>query len=286
MKALVTGAAGFAGRHLVAALRESGWRVLTASRRGPSDLTGDLLAIPLRVSVDVVFHLAGFANPSASVDDPSAAWMGNARATARVVREVSAGRYVVASSCHVYGPQPGRADESAPLSPRTPYAASKLCAEAMALASGKDVVVLRPYNHTGPGQSTHYVCPWIARQMAAAEAGRGPRVVEVRALAPKVDLFDVRDMVSAYRLAAEKGRKGEVYNVATGRPVPIRRVVEILLAQAKVPLRVQAREGRADVVSGNPSKFRSATGWRPLIPLSQTLVDLLAHERAREKQPG
>jgi GDP-4-dehydro-6-deoxy-D-mannose reductase len=105
--------------------------------------------------------------------------------------------------------------------------------------------------------------------------------MQLGALAPRRDFFDVRDMVRAYLLAAEKGRKGEVYNVATGRPVPIRRVLELLLGRAKIPLRVRAKEGRSDVLSGDASKFRSATGWRPLIPLAQTLSDLLSYERAR-----
>ena len=87
MKALVTGAAGFVGSHLVRELRQAGWRVLTADRHGDVDLPGDLLRIPLtRVSVDVVFHLAGFANPSASISDPAETWSGNAQATARVAR--------------------------------------------------------------------------------------------------------------------------------------------------------------------------------------------------------
>src|SRR6185503_1787845 len=87
MKALVTGAGGFVGSHLVRELRDAGWRVLTSDRRGDVDLPGDLLKLPLRsISVDVVFHLAGFANPSASISDPSDAWTGNAVATARVAR--------------------------------------------------------------------------------------------------------------------------------------------------------------------------------------------------------
>jgi len=282
MKALVTGADGFVGRHLAEALRNAGWRLTTTDRHGSVDLLGDLLQIPLpRERFDVVFHLAGFANPSASIEHPAAAWTGNAATTARVVREVRAGRFVVASSCLVYGPRPDRTNERMSVSPRTPYAAGKLCAEALALSSGKDVVILRPYNHTGPGQSDAYVCPAIARQIAHAEAGTGPKTVELGALAPRRDFFDVRDMVRAYLLAAEKGRKGEVYNVATGRPVPIRRVLELLLGQAKAPLQVHAKEGLADVVSGDASKFRSATGWRPVIPLAQTLADILAYERAR-----
>lgn len=281
MKALVTGAAGFVGGHLVRSLREAGWRVLTSDRRGSSDLPGDLLTLPLRsVSVDVVFHLAGFANPAASVEDPAAAYAGNAAATARVVREVRAGRFVIASTAHVYGPRSDRPSESSPVSPRTPYAASKLCGEGLALASGREAVVLRPYNHTGPGQSAAYVCPAIARQIARAEAGRGPRVVEVGALEPRRDFFDVRDMVEAYRLAAERAPAGEVYNVATGRPVRIGDLLRLMLAESRVPLRVRSRPGdRGDVMSGDSAKFRAATGWRPRIPLAQTLRDLLAHER-------
>lgn len=287
MKALVTGAAGFVGGHLVRLLRDEGWRVLTTDRRGDVDLPGDLLKIPLRaVSVDVVFHLAGFANPSASISDPADAWSGNAGATARLAREVRAGRIVVASTGQVYGPRSDRTAETAPVSPRTPYAASKLCAEALALASGKEVVVLRPYNHTGPGQSAAYVCPWIAGQIARAEAGRGPRVVEVNAVAPRRDFFDVRDMARAYLLAAEKARPGEAYNVATGDPVRIGDVLRLLLAEARVELKVRAREGRPDVMSGDSSKFRRTTGWRPRIPLRQTLRDLLDYERAATKQPG
>jgi GDP-4-dehydro-6-deoxy-D-mannose reductase len=284
MKALVTGAGGFVGRHLVRELRDAGWRVLTADRRGPVDLPGDLLTIPLRgVSVDVVFHLAGFANPSASVSEPADAWAGNAVATQRVSREIRAGRIVVASTGQVYGPRSDRPRESAPASPRTPYSASKLCAEALALSSGKEVVILRPYNHTGPGQSDAYVCPWIARQIARAEAGRGPRVVKIGALEPRRDFFDVRDMARAYRLAAEKARAGEVYNVATGRPVSIGEVLRLLLSGSRIPMAVSAGKGVADVVSGDASKFRSATGWRPTISLRRTLLDLLEFERAATK---
>jgi GDP-4-dehydro-6-deoxy-D-mannose reductase len=281
MKALVTGAGGFVGRHLVGALRESGWRVLTASRRGPADLVGDLLRIPLRgISVDVVFHLAGFANPSASVLHASLAYAGNAAAAARIVRELRAGRFVLASTCQVYAPHRAPVEESAGLAPRTPYSASKLCGEALARASGRDVVVIRPFNHTGPGQSDDYVCPRIARQIARAEAGLGPRIVQVGARSPRLDLFDVRDMALAYRLAAEKARRGEIYNVATGHPVLIEEILGLLMAESRIPLGVQGPQGIPGFSSGDSRKFRAATGWSPRIPLRQTLRDLLDYERS------
>jgi GDP-4-dehydro-6-deoxy-D-mannose reductase len=280
MKAFVTGASGFVGRYLTAALRDAGWRVITSARHGPADIPGDLLRAPLRgVSADVVFHLAGFSNPRQSLGDPAHSYADNAAVTARLLRDVRAGRTVVASTCQVYARNSSASSESAPLAPRNPYAASKLCAEALALASGKDVVVLRPYNHTGPGQSDAFVCPHIARQIARAEAGLGPAFVEVGALEPRRDFFDVRDMVRAYRLAAERAKPGEVYNVASGHAVSIGDVLRTLRAEARVRLRVKARRGDADVTSGDYSKFRAATGWRPEIPLRQTLLDLLEHER-------
>jgi GDP-4-dehydro-6-deoxy-D-mannose reductase len=281
MKAAVTGANGFVGRHLVAALREAGWTVRTLDRRGPADVVGDLLRVPLRgVKADVVFHLAGFASPAASEDAAAASFDANAAATARLFREVSAGRFVLASSGHVYAPSPRPIAEDGALDPRTPYAASKLCGEALARASGRDLVVLRPFNHTGPGQSDAYVCPRIARGIARAEAGLAPAVLELGPLDSRRDFFDVRDMVAAYRLAAERAASGAVFNVGTGTPVSIREILGILLGFARRTIAVRApRGGDASVLSGDAARFRAATGWRPSIPLRRTLADLLEHER-------
>jgi GDP-4-dehydro-6-deoxy-D-mannose reductase len=278
--ALVTGASGFVGSYLVRELQRAGWTVLTADRSGTADVSGDLLQVSFRgVAVDVVFHLAGFSSPRASVAHAAETFDGNAAATARVVREVRARRIVIASSCQVYGPRSDRATEATPPRPRTPYAASKLCGEALALASGRDVVILRPYNHTGPGQSTDFVCPEIARQIARAEAGLQVPEVRIRALAPRRDFFDVRDMARAYRLAAERGRRGAIYNVATGDPVSIARIARRMAARARIPLRILGERGTADLLSGDDTRFRSDTGWRPEIPLDRTLADLLDHER-------
>ncbi len=278
MKAIVTGAGGFAGGHLVPLLRAEGWTVVPLDRR-----SGHLARMPLRgLSADVVFHLAAFSNPAASLDAEREAFESNVAATGRLLRELRAGRFVVASSAQVYAPSRRPLGETDPVLPATPYAASKLCAEALALASGRDVVVLRPFNHTGPGQSAAYVCPRIARQVARAESGRGPARIEIAAALPRLDLFDVRDMARAYLLAADRGRRGEVYNVATGRPVSIREIARTLISMALVPLRVRAGMGAATLVTGDASKFRAATGWSPEIPLRRTLSELLDHERRRE----
>ncbi|HEX7900622.1 MAG TPA: NAD-dependent epimerase/dehydratase family protein [Planctomycetota bacterium] len=279
MKAVVTGASGFVGRHLRDALRDAGWRVATLDRSGPADHVGDLRTMPLRgIRADVVFHLAAFANPSASVDAAADVYASNAAATARLARELPAGRLVFPSTCQVYAPADRPLDEGAPLGPRNPYAASKLCAEALALAAKEDVVILRPFNHTGPGQSAAYVCPSIARQIARAEAG-GPRRLEIKNGAPRVDFFDVRDMARAYLLAAERGVAGRRYNVGTGRPVSIETIARTLRGMSRVPLELRAGRGPASTLSGDASLFQRDTGWRPEIPLRRTLSDLLDDER-------
>lgn len=281
--ALVTGAGGFVGRWLVAALREEGWKVHTLDRRGPADFRGDLATLPLRglPRVEAVFHLAGFARPAASLGAADETYRANAIGTARLAHHARAERFILASSCQVYGFPPRRVDESAPLRPPNPYAASKLCAEALARAARPDAVVLRPFNHTGPGQSPDYLCPGLARQIAEAEAGRRPPVLEVQDLAPRRDFFDVRDMARAYRLAAERARPGEIYNVTGGRAFSVEEIVRILLSLARIRLRVRGRREEPTLLSGDASKFRAATGWAPEIPLRQTLADLLEHERAR-----
>jgi GDP-4-dehydro-6-deoxy-D-mannose reductase len=286
MKALVTGASGFAGRHLCALLRGQGWRVATLDRSGPADHVGDLVTMPLRdVAADVIFHLAAFSNPSASIERPEDVYAANAHATARLAREARAGRLVVASTSQVYAPAERPVDEDAPVRPSTPYAASKLCGEALALAAKRDVVILRPFNHTGPGQSDAYVCPRIARQVARAEAGLGPRRLEVAATAPRRDFFDVRDMARAYVRAAERGEAGARYNVATGSPVPIGEIADLLRRMSRVPLALAARQGAPSTMSGDAARFRQATGWRPQIPLERTLADLLEHERGVVRKP-
>lgn len=281
MKAVVTGASGFAGRYLTAALKEAGWSVTGIDRQGRTGLHGDLAVMPLRtLRCDVLFHLAAFSNPSASVGLEGAVFDANVAVTARLLREVPAGRFVIASSCAVYGSENSRAREGDPTKPETPYAASKLCAEALALASGRDVVLLRPFNHTGPGQSEAYVCPRIARQIARAEAGLGPVNLVISNLSPRRDFFDVRDMARAYLAAAERGRRGEIYNVATGTPVSIGRICGLLAGHSRIKLKIKGIHGPSATLSGDAEKFQRHTGWKPRLSLDRTLQDLLASERS------
>jgi GDP-4-dehydro-6-deoxy-D-mannose reductase len=148
------------------------------------------------------------------------------------------------------------------------------------------VVRVRPFNHIGPGQSPNFAVPSFARQIAAIEAGKRPACLKVGNLRPRRDFTDVRDVVRAYRLALAEGRAGEVYNVGSGRAVSLREVVERLLRMSRVPIRVEVDSSRVRAVEArasvcDASRLRRRTGWRPLIPLEQTLADTLDYWRAR-----
>lgn len=291
MRALVTGASGFVGSHLVDALLQAGWSVTTldTARRpatpGVVRVIGDLSDPPPIAKQDVVFHLAAISQPGACEQDPERAFRVNALGAVRLARAVGPCRFLHVSSGDVYGrarriPTP----ESEPPRPANAYGASKTCAESLILAERPDAVILRPFNHTGPGQSPRFVAPAFAAQIAAAEARRRPPVLRVGDLSPVRDFLDVRDVVRAYVLAAERAAPG-IYNIASGRGVAIGDLLDMLIGLARIPLRVVTdpalrRPGEPDRRIGDAARFRRATGWAPTIPLRRTLADLLEAERS------
>ena len=302
MRATVTGAAGFAGRHLVAHLRACGDEVTTIDRHGPTpvDVT-DAAAVRAAIATqrpDVVYHLAAWSHVGGSWDEPAAAFRVNAEGTLNVLRACAAvgvGRVLVVGSAEEYG-RAGEAplDEDTPLRPLSPYGAGKVAADVLALQAflgdGLETVRVRPFNHTGPGQSPRFLVPALARRIAAAERD-GADEVPVGNLEPVRDLSDVRDVVRAYRLAALRGEPGAVYNVCSGRGVRVAEVAELLLTAARRPLRLVpdpalTRPVEVPCLVGSNTRLVEATGWAPEISLEQTLTDVLAEARAAGEQDG
>ena len=249
-----------------------------------------------RVRPARVFHLAALSSVADSWTDPGRTLSNNAGAQANLLAALVTldpmPRVLVVGSADEYGePRTSRPlNEDTPLRPITPYGVSKVAQDLLALqyhlSHGLPVVRVRPFNHIGPGQSPNFAVASFARQIAAIEAGRRPARLEVGNLRPKRDFTDVRDVVRAYRLALAEGRPGEVYNVGSGRPVALREVVERLLRMSRTAItvqvdarRVRAVEARASVCDAR--RLRRRTGWRPLIPLDQTLADTLDYWRAR-----
>ena len=302
MRALVTGASGFVGPYLLERLKESGYEVIAAG--GPQESDPRFLPVDLADSQslnaafdiaepNVVFHLAAQAFVPRSLDAPEETYEANVMGTARVLqalrewraRNASDARFVFVSSAEVYGAQPDTSrpiDENAALHPRNPYAASKAAAEAIVLGEansfGIDAVIARAFNHIGPGQSDRFVVSSFAAQLAAIASGGEP-VLRVGNLEAKRDFLDVRDVVDAYVALAQRGERGEIYNVCSGTATSIREVLAELIRIAHVPVEVREDPDRmrpADVPLsyGNNAKLRSATGWSPQISLHRSLQDI------------
>jgi GDP-4-dehydro-6-deoxy-D-mannose reductase len=313
VRVLVTGIGGFVGPVVAAALRAHGHDVYGVLRRPPSPrladlgvrlVDGDLLAsgvcdrIVGEVAPEAVIHLAGLSAGPAAEADPPGAYRANLGGTLGVLAALRAhaplARLLFVGSSEAYGlVEPGElpVDEDTPLRPLGVYGASKAAAEIAAAQWGRgyglDVVRARPFNHTGAGQAPTFVCAALARQIAAIEAGRQPPVLEVGNVDPVRDFSDVRDVAAGYVAVLERGRSGEVYNLCAGAGVSIAEVVAILRTHARVPVRVRSvaslrRRVEVPRLIGSAARVAHDTGWRPRIPLDQTLRDVLDDWRARD----
>ncbi len=309
---LVTGIHGFAGAHLADWLLQCGHEVCGFGRRvelteclqrlasrypqfGVSSVAvgdvcdgGAVKEAVRRFAPDGVFHLAGQSSVGTGEEDVVATLITNIVGTAQVVRAARARsgscRVIVVSSGDCYGRSANEKPipEDTPLRPVSVYAASKAAAEVIARQAvdgyGADVVCVRSFNHTGPGQSDRFVCANFARQIAEVRLGRRQRI-EVGNLDVVRDFLDVRDVVRAYVLVWERGALGEVYNIAS---CVGRRIGEILeefqnRAGVSAPVEVRAQRIRGaeiPVLVGDNRRLRGL-GWKPGYPWEQTVVDVL-----------
>ncbi|MBI2710391.1 MAG: GDP-mannose 4,6-dehydratase [Actinobacteria bacterium] len=302
MRALVTGASGFVGRHLVDHLRGAGDEVVGCDRAA----VGDDIALDITdadavrrtlegLAPDVVYHLAGWADVGGSWSAPVEAFRANAEGTLNVLGaavDVGVERVLSVSSADVYG----RVDEtelplteSSPLRPVSPYAVSKVAADYLGLQAwlgrGLPVLRVRAFNHLGPGQTDRFVASALASRIARNELDGGD-VITIGNLSARRDFTDVRDVVRAYRLLVEHGAPGEAYNVCSGNAVAVQELADMLLARARHPMRFEAdpdllRPVDVPVLLGSHAKLTEVTGWTPTITLERTLVDLLDDWRRR-----
>jgi GDP-4-dehydro-6-deoxy-D-mannose reductase len=312
MRVLITGATGFAGRHLAEHAAGAG-ATTTGLGRHPLEAddrpagTADHLVANLldareaedavrATAPDRVFHLAAEASVARSWEDPAGTVARNLSATVHVLeavrRHAPEARVLVAGSGEEYGvPDRLPVDEHHPLRPRNPYAVGKAAAELAAGfyadSHGLHVVRTRSFNHAGPRQTTTYVVASLARQVAAAEAGGSDEGAEIVTGNTEVrrDFTDVRDVVRAYWQALEDAGPG-VYNVCSGRSVAVSEILRTLVEEARtaVTSRVDPallRENDVMEIVGSHARLTDATGWEPEIPLEQTLRDTLDWFRSR-----
>ncbi|WP_026912444.1 NAD-dependent epimerase/dehydratase family protein [Patulibacter minatonensis] len=295
MRAVVTGAAGFVGTHLVAALRERGWDVVGTDRRPGADHRADLVDAdldPLVGGADVVLHLAGRASARASWREDFDGYLhDNVRATQRLLHACHAarvGRVVLASSSSVYGgAAPLPTPEDAPTAPVSPYGATKVMAEGLAAAygaQGLDVVVLRYFTVYGPGQRPDML---LARAIDAAL--HGDELLVFGDGRQTRDFTFVGDAVEATIAAGTRGPAGRTYNVGGGAPVAVRDVLGRVAALCGGTLTTAgAAAHAADVrdTAADVSRARGALGFVARTTLDDGLAAQVAARRAALAAPS
>ncbi len=310
-KILITGAGGFVGSYLIKELQSQGnAEIFAAVYKSNSDLSnlvgadhvlsGDLTdhefaqVLIQKTQPDVIYHLAAISVVHNSIEQAKNVININATLSYNLLEAMRLhapkARLVAICSANVYGAvqdQTMPLTESTPFRPLNPYAVSKVTQEMLALqyylAYGLDVVILRPFNHTGPGQTTDFVIPALTKQFIDIERGAQP-VIEVGNLDTTRDFTDVRDMVKGYVLASEKCLSGAVYNLGSGRGYSVREILELLqkISGTRVEIKSDPSLVRAhdvEILVADASKFYTLTGWAPKISLETTISDILNYYR-------
>jgi len=305
-RVLVTGAAGFAGSHLLDLLARNGntviaWHRPGGSAPGSSDATWDAVDLLDRAAVRAgleraqpaaVYHCAGAAHVGKSWNAVETTFAVNVRGTHHVVEGLHdlglRARVLVPSSALVYAPASVALREDDPLAPASPYGLSKLAQEMVGRDNpdGREVLIARAFNHFGPRQDPWFVASGFARRIADIEAGRWVAEISVGNLEAQRDLADVRDTVRAYQTILERGTAGRAYNVCTGRAVCVRDLLQLMLERARVSIAVKVDPARyrpndQPLLVGDPTRIRTELGWTAEIPIEKTVDDLLEFWRSR-----
>ncbi|MCD6516856.1 MAG: GDP-mannose 4,6-dehydratase [Candidatus Aminicenantes bacterium] len=317
MRVLITGITGFAGSHLADHILSEHkdaevfgfvrWRsrrdnirhILERIHLYEADLK-DIVSLKKALSQikpDRIFHLAAQSFVPTSWKCPSETFSINAIGEINLFEAVldlgMKPRIQIAGSSEEYGlihPNEVPMKEDNQLRPLSPYAVSKVAQDLLAYqyfkSYGLDTVRTRGFNHTGPRRGDVFICSNFAKQIALIEKKKQEPVIFVGNLDAQRDFTDVRDMVRAYWLSLEKGKKGEVYNIGTGKAYRIKEILDILLFLAgdDVEVRVdpdRLRPSDVPILLSDSTKFRKITGWEPKIPFTQSLKDLLDFWRER-----
>jgi GDP-4-dehydro-6-deoxy-D-mannose reductase len=299
VKALVTGAEGFVGRHLLEHLRAQGDDVVGVDRECDVTKVDEVRAALEDVRPDAIYHLAALTAVGESwlnaVEYTRVNVLGTKNLLDVAHDVVPTSSVVLVSSADVYGVV--RHDdlplvESFRVAPANPYSSSKVEAEHVAHDAvrerGQRVIIARPFNHVGPGQSTNFVVPAIVNRLLEAVDDGADEIV-VGDLSTRRDFSDVRDVVRAYRLLVERGVSGDVYNIASGVDVGLSDIAQRLVTAIAPHVRLVTDESllrpvEMPISRGSYDKLRKATKWRPTISLDTSLRDVIDDMRRRRAE--
>ncbi|MFT9380868.1 GDP-mannose 4,6-dehydratase [Gluconobacter sp. P5B12] len=292
MRILVTGQRGFVGQHLKDRMKA---RFPQSEILSSSPDIRDAEAVDTAIAAckpDHCIHLAAISSIGDARQDPNHAWQVNLHGTLHVARSMQRhapeGTVLFASTAEAYGSTFQRGlpvTENAPLAPGNTYAATKAAAD-LALGAmakeGLNVIRMRPFNHTGPGQSVDFVVPAFASQIAHIAKGLQPPEIHVGNLDAQRDFLDVRDVCDAYLdvlMTAPSLERGTILNLCSGQTRSIRSILDDLIAISGIKADViidptRLRPSDTPIARGDATLARSTLGWAPRIPWLQTLGDI------------
>lgn len=310
MRVLITGAGGFVGSYLSKRLAEESTEILGLDLNRDTHIEGryvscDILDFPLLKKIisdfkpDRVFHLAGLVHPAESRERPKDYYGVNILGTVNLLETLRLvqpeARTMIVSSSEVYGGSfsDSSMNEAATCKPLNHYAASKLLAERAALQyslqNGLWIVVARPFNHSGPGQSSRFVVSDFCRQIAKAEMRASSQSdmrarLEVGNLEAEKDFLDVRDVVDAYAKLIEHGSRGETYNICSGHGRLVREILDTAARLSTIEIRIQISKKKFHPLHfsrqvGDNSKLRKTIEWQPRYDFVTTVQDTLEYWR-------
>lgn len=311
LKVLITGATGFVGSHLIPLFDPSEYNVYgTSFPQKPLRSQKDIFFLDIRsdkkmdaviqkTRPDWIFHLAAISNVRHSWQERKETLETNLLGTFNLFeaarKYVPECRILFISSSDIYGihsPSERMLREDDSFQVVNPYAFTKVGAELLSQFYSQienlDIVIARPFPHTGPGQGADFVCADWAFQIARIERGLREPVIKVGNIEVRRDFMDARDVVRAYLLLIQKGKRGEVYNVCSGRAVSLKHILELLLSFSSRKISIETdpekiRKVDIPVLVGNNEKLKTLTSWEPQISLEKTLGDLLDYWREKVK---
>lgn len=304
---LITGGTGFVGSYLVPFLKFRGAELTVLSTSSAiiqevgveyfkADIrhSDDVGAVVRAVNPEQIYHLAGVTSVAESWNNPRLAFDVNVAGTLNLfesaMRLPSPPRILNVSTAQVYAQSYDALEETAPLGPDNPYAATKAMAELLAVqyrqSTSGGIITARAFNHTGPGQLPSFALPSFAKQLAEMEAGIIPPVLRVGNINVKRDFSDVRDVVAAYYQLLDTAENGEIYNVCSGRAVLLADILKELQTHCRVIVKLEVdptrlRPNEVPQMFGDATKIQRETGWRPEVPLETTLRELLTYWRGK-----